>query len=478
MTGHPLHDKALAALDRQDIAAACRWARAFAQAEPDNADAAAVFGFALAQAGDIEGAIAEWQRLVRLQPDNADAWYDLGWALSALDREATAEMAYHHAIKAMPGHRGSLFNLGNMIQRRGNLVWAGQLFQQLTVAHPDFAPGWMNLGRVLKRRGDLAGAERAYREGLRIDPGNVEIRWNLSHVLLIQGRWREGFTEFEARHALPNAPQPPWPTPSWTTVGPLLSASPRRILLWSDQGHGDSLLFLRFAKPLAAAGHHVMVAVQDALSILAARTEGIAEVLPYAQRNPGADIEVGLSSLPNALELNDGAPVWDGPYIKAPTANLPRRWPAAKAVGLVWAGNPTFPGDATRSLPFDSVRPLLDLPGYEWYSLQIGAAAEAARDVPPDRLHSLAPRLASFGHTASAIAALDLVVTSDTAVANLAGAMGKDAIVLLQRPDCDWRWEVDGPSTPWFPTLRLRRQRKSGDWAGLIADICQEMQRS
>ena len=434
---------------------------------PKRADIAYNHGVALRELGQLQQAAAEWRRALALDADSRDAIANLALALDQLGDVAGAIDTYRRLLVQWPDDRDGLYNFANFCQRNDQYDVAAALYARLVAAHPGFAAGWINYGMLQKRRRDWAGAEASYRRAIDADPGAAAAHFNLANLLLQQQRWRDGWAAYEWRLRLPDQPPPHFPQPRWTGDEP----AGTRVLLWGDQGHGDTIQFLRFAGAVAARGHRVFAIVKTELRALAATVEGVAAAYGPEDTLPEADTQIAVASLPQALGIEQAGRLWSGPYIKA-APSLPGVAAGARRVGLVWAGDPRHPNDAHRSARLAELSPLLEVAGIEWHSLQLGTAAEQIEPSPwSGRIIDEAPRLADFAASAALVAGLDMVVTVDTSVAHLAGAMGKPGIVLLPAIDCDWRWLAEGDRTPWYPSLLLARQEKPRSWPDVARKV-------
>jgi Flp pilus assembly protein TadD len=431
--------------------------------------AAALLARTLGDAGRVEEATAAYESALDLSPEDAGLWCDYGELLRGAKREANAERALRRALALDASHPGTLNNLGLLLYEADRLVEAEALL--LRAAAPADAPpqALANLAnlRVAQNRVDeaIALSDRALAAGL----DAPEVHFSRAMTLLVAGRMAEGFAEYEHRFGTRlyagmarQGPGLPW-------QGEPLEGG--RILLWPEQGLGDTLQFARYARLLAARGAQVIIEAQPPLVRL------LAASLPARVVAPGtaveADFHCPMLSLPHRLGTVPPQPQWDGAYLQAPPdgaaaaalAALPR-----PRVGLVWAGNPSHLNDANRSLPFEALAPLLAVPDVHFCALQFGpAAADASRRAAATAWTDLAPLIADFADTAAALASLDLLVTVDTSVAHLAGALGLPAWVMLPFSP-DWRWQLEREDTPWYPSLRLLRQRTPRDWAPVVRD--------
>lgn len=431
-----------------------------------DADNAFARGVAAQIKGDINAAAQEWRRALVLAPEHAPALYNLAVASALMGDEKGAEENYEKLLALHPEHRDALFNLANLKKRQKRDADAENLIRRLTTAHPDFASGWVNLAKIYSDRGDLKNAEPLLRKALKLDPSHVVAHWNLSHVLLRSHSWEEAWKEYEWRLQLPGWLKPPVLAKAWTKNVPA-----RRIFLWNDQGRGDALQFLRYPRLLAEKGHEVWVLVQEDLKTIAATAPGVTGAVGPDDPFPEIDAEAPLLSLPYRLGLPDPRNAGTAPYLSSKKQmSLPHR-SKQLAVGLVWAGNQKFKNDADRSAPLSSLTPLFEIENIDWYSLQCGDAHEQIRENRlSDVIRDLSPGLRDFSDTAAVLEACDIIISVDTAVAHLAGALGRTCYLMLSTKP-DWRFADDETASLWYPTLRPFRQIHAGDWQSVVSDI-------
>jgi len=486
--------------------------RAALALDPGSAAALANLGFALKQAGRLETAIGAYRRALALAPDHPQIHTNLGAALHQAGAAAEAGASYRASILLAPGFPGAYFNLGSLMRDQGELDGASSRFHRalrLEPGHPDLHGGlatleqyrnrldtaipgyrralvlqpgradlYTNLGNGLNQAGASPLAEAAYRRALALAPGQSDARFNLSLLLLLTGRLREGWPGYEARWETGQLAKErrSFPQPLWQG-----EAMPgKTVLLHGEQGFGDTLQFCRYAALAREKGPRIVLEVQPPLLRLLRPLAGCDLVVARGDPLPDFDAHCPLLSLPMILgthSLGDiPAPV---PYIRA-EAQAVVVWAERLAafygegfrVGLAWAGAPRSDSpaqaafDRRRSLPFSALAPILDVPGIRFFSLQKGVLADGLADFMAE--------MSDFADTAALIANLDLVISADTAVAHLAGAMGKP-VWLLNRFDTDWRWLTERSDTPWYPTMRIFRQRLRGDWGGVIEEVAEAL---
>jgi Tfp pilus assembly protein PilF len=443
--------------------------RQAAEIRPDRADIAYNFGTVLRETGRSDQAMAQWRRTLILAPGHRDAMYNLALALSEQGQVAEATPLYAALVVADPGHREARFNLGNLFFRTGDFDRAARTFATLMAQEPDAVRGLVNYGMALKALGRDDEAEASYRRAIAGQPRSVLAHWNLAVLLLSQGRWREGFEEFEWRLGLPGVPRPDWGVPLWRGDEP----PGTRVLVWNDHGCGDAIQFFRYLSGLVERGQRVFVHAQDSLKRLAATMPGVERVVGPSDPRPECGAHVPLLSLPRLLGRTDPQASWPGAYLRAEASLTLVRRPA---IGLTWAGNQAHGNDSHRSLPLAVLTPLLAIDGIQWVNLQVGPAAAQVEPSPwAERM--LSPPLTDFADTAAVIRSLDLVISVDTAVAHLAGALDVPAWVLIPAVATDWRWGKSGETTPWYPSMRLFRQPAADAWTPVIARIAGELSR-
>ncbi|MGM9490518.1 O-linked N-acetylglucosamine transferase family protein [Ideonella sp. YS5] len=434
--------------------------------------------FALYQAGAADDeAIAYAQAALREEPQRPDGWTLLGILFKRAGRLDDAEAAYRHALQLAPAYPDAWNNLGNLRRDREDRDGALAAYREAVRLNPGNAETLHNLGVALEHFGQWDDAHAAFDATVQADPKHVDGHWNRALALLLHGRFREGFKDYEwrfdRRQPEPRlCPQPVWdgtPQPG------------RTLLVWAEQGFGDAMQFLRFlpeVKRRAGAGCRVVVEVLGEMMALVARTPGVEAVSQRGATPVAFDTHVALMSLPHVLALADDALPTLVPYVHADAGACTRwrdrllahGWQRERelAVGWVWAGNPNVKNDAQRSPRFAPFAPWLRLPGLRWFALQKGDGRRdlAAHAPLPAHFIDLDSEIGTFDDTAAVIAELDLVITSDTSVAHLAGAMGKPVFVTLPWHH-DWRWGLQADRSDWYPSARLFRQSVRGDWSGV-----------
>jgi Flp pilus assembly protein TadD len=468
--------------DGQNESAAERIAQAIA-IRPGQATYHSDLGTALRNLGHFAEAETTYRAALRLQPDFAAAHYNLGLLLRSQGRLEEAISCYRAVVRLAPDHIQAHNNMGVALKNLNRFDEAEACFATALRLKPDYTAALSNLGFILMYTGRLAQAEASYREIVRREPQNPEAHTNLAHLLLLAGRLPEGWNEYEWRGralaALGGRPQ--FAQPQWTGA----KISERVLLIHAEQGLGDTLQFCRYV-PLVAARARVVLAIQPPLVSLLRNLEGPERIVATGDPLPPFAYHCPLMSLPRILDTTlDTIPAHTA-YLQADralTSIWAKRLGERKGlrIGITWAGNPRLhlagasATDRRRSVPLEAFAPLADLSGVQWVSLQKDSPAVQASPVPKGmQLLDLMGQVSDFADTAAIIANLDLVISVDTSVVHLAGALGKP-IWLLNRFDTCWRWLLDRDDSPWYPTLRQFRQKAPGEWEGVIERVRQAL---
>lgn len=428
-------------------------------------------------AGRLAEAEASYRRAIALQPGHARAYNNLGGVLHMQGNLEEALAAYRKALELKPDLAQANQNYASIVRDTGVLERAAESYRRQTLANPRDALAFNDLGNTLRELGRHEEALAAYSQALAIDPELAEAHFSRAFVLLLRGEYAEGWREYEWRWRIPafNTPARRFAQPIWDGA-----RAAGTILLHAEQGLGDTLQFARYAPLVAARCASVVLECQPELRSLMADVAGIARVVARGEALPPFDAHAPLMSLPARFGSTlDNLP-WNGPYVRADAQRV-ERWRGALAadaaqlgagrlkVGLVWAGRPQQWDDRKRSISLAAMAPLARAADVLFYSLQVGeAAAQSAAPPPGMRLIDHAVRFTDFSDTAALASLLDLVITIDTSVAHLGGAMGVPTWVLVAHAP-DWRYHLARSDNPWYPTMRLFRQARDGDWSSAIA---------
>jgi tetratricopeptide (TPR) repeat protein len=461
-----------------------------------DADALASFEAALAlDAGHIEAlnnrgsallrinrpaeALASFERLLTIDPRHLEAQVNRANALLDLDRADEAIAAYDAVLAAQPRHAGAHFNRGNALMQDDRLDEAIAAFDRALAIAPGYVKAHNNRGLALRALNRHSEALASYGRALALDKDFAEAHLNAAHAQLTLGDFARGFAGYEWRWKIVTPQRRAFRQPPWLGTP---AVAGKTILLHAEQGLGDTVQFARYAKPLARAGANVLLEVAPPLKPLLSGIDGATRVLAQGEALPPFDLHCPLASLPLAFKTELPSIPAEVPYLAAPAERL-EKWRARMdalprpRMALAWSGNPAHANDRHRSIPLARLEPLWSVEGVSFISVQRELRdADAAALTGGARLIHLGNELADFADTAAVLALADLVVSVDSAVAHLAGALGRPVWILLPFSP-DWRWMLAREDSPWYPTARLFRQPAIGDWDGVIARVRDELLR-
>jgi Flp pilus assembly protein TadD len=458
-----------------DVVQAERLYREILLAHPCNVDALHLLGLIAFQAGRFDAAVDWIRQSLHYKPEFAEAQLDLGRAFLGTGKREEATACLREAVRLKPDLAAAHYHLGLTLWPEGRLEEAEACFRHTLRLAPDWMAAQNPLGFTLALQGRLEEALALFQGILRFNPRHAEAHMNQALVWLLQGRWADAWSEHEWRWQCKQFPPPLHPPPFWDG-SPLAG---RTILLWAEQGMGDTFQFLRYVPLVKERGGTVIVECQKPLVRLLAGCPGVDQLVAQGSRLAGsADVHAPLMSLPGVFGTTPDATPAPVPYIHA-DARLVERWRLELApsrefkIAIVWQGDPSYRRDRQRSIPLACFEPLARLPGVRLFSLQKGYGIEQLRQAAFP-VTDLGPRLdetaGPFMDTAAVLRCVDLVVASDTAVLHLAGALGVRVWAALPYAP-DWRWLLDRDDSPWYPTARLFRQTTPGDWAGVFERI-------
>lgn len=416
-----------------------------------------------------KGNLAEAARLchavVDTQRDHGPGFQMLGALAYRQKRFGLSADFFRQAALLMPGDFKARSNLATALNAQGRYDAAATHFRGVLAAMPELAVAHYNLGNTLQRLHRFDEAAACYRHALALDPEYVDAHWNLALVLLRAGRFDEGWPEYEWRWRRPGTPLEHRGAPAWDG-GPL---DGRTLLLVCEQGLGDTIQFARYLPLVTAQGGPVILRCQPELLRLLSGFPGVTRIVTREEPLPAFDIQSSLMSLPGLFKTEPGTIPNEVPYLPEPDGPVPALPEGGGLkVGLVWGSSPT---DPSRSCPLDKLIALGRVPGVRLFSLQKGShAADLGRTPAASCLEDLSGRIHDMADTAALIRQLDLVVTVDTSVAHLAGALGRPTWILLPHL-ADWRWLTGREDCPWYPTARLFRQAVPEDWDGVITRV-------
>lgn len=425
----------------------------------------------LHRAEQLDQALKHYAKAAALDPGHAMAWNNMGVLLRRQGKRKAAVACYRRAVAIAlddPSHHS---NLGNVLRDLGLTEEAERHSARAVALAPDNAGAHHNYGLILQDLGRHEEAIAEFDKAIQLDPTNVNFRWDRALNLLMAGDLARGFAEYEVRWKLPQNSPPNIAASEWT--GEALDG--KTILLWSEQGFGDTLQFVRYAPLVKALGAgQVVLLAQPALVRLLAGAPGLDSVVTEGAPHPRFDCHAALLSLPRLFGTTLETIPAECPYLKVPAgaeARLRRPDRARLAVGICWAGKPSHKNDLNRSTGIEPFLALMDEPDIAFYSLQKGPrAADLVSTGVAALVEDLSGRIDDFADTARFIQQLDLVITVDTAVAHLAGALGIPVWVAIPAA-IDWRWMRGRSDSPWYPSMRLFRQPRAGDWSAPFAEM-------
>jgi|HubBroStandDraft_1064217.scaffolds.fasta_scaffold00033_16 tetratricopeptide (TPR) repeat protein len=479
---HNLLGAAYLQLGRQ--AEAVRSLEAALALEPDLAEARCTLGVALAALGRADDAIASFRAALACDPDMAQAHFNLAGLFVSRGQVPAAMVHYRELVRLEPGNAMAHHLLGRGLCGEGDIDEGVRHFREAIRLQPGYAEARHNLGMTLAFAGRWEEALAALEETLRVEPRSPQSHYDLCLVLLMLGRFEAGWEELEWRWGIEGTRdlRRPFPQPQWR--GEDLAG--KSLMLHDEQGLGDTLQFCRYAPLVAGRGGKLYFEVNAALVTLLRRSFAGDRIdflprspsFPGIDRLPACDYHSPLMSLPRVFGTRLESIPAEIPYLRCDPEKR-RVWSDRLAflprprVGLVWAGRPGYAQDAVRSIALARFAPLAGISGASFLSLQKGPAAAQLQTPPPGlTIHDFTADLADFDDTAALVDTLDLVISVDTAVAHLAGGLGK-SVWLLNRRIPDWRWLLDREDSPWYPTLRLFRQPRHGDWDSVVARVAE-----
>ncbi len=477
---------------------------------PDYAMAWSNRGNVLKELKQLKAALVSYDRAIAVSPGYPEAWYNRANTLLSMKQHEAAAQSYDRAIALQPGHAEAFYNRGNALLALNRHEAAVQSYEGATAIRPHFAEAWSNRGVALSELNRFEDSLRSYDRAIQINPAYAEAllnrgialhelsrfdeaklsyeraialrpeyaeaHWNTSLLLLTFGEFERGWELYEWRWKNDKFPSKRrnFPRPLWLGRE---SIQGKRILLHGEQGLGDTIQFCRYATLVAELGAQVILEVQPPLCELLRGLEGVSEVVGHGELLPPFDFHTPLLSLPLAFRTGiDTIPAAPA-YLKADPARI-EQWQrrlgekTRPRVGVVWSGGTLHKGDHYRSIPLSTL--MQHLPGgIEYVSLQ-----QEVRDLDREALSGVlhfGSELKDFTDTAALCTLMDLVISVDTSVAHLAGALGRPVHILLPR-HADWRWMLDRGDTPWYPSAILWRQTATGDWARVLDALARELE--
>jgi tetratricopeptide (TPR) repeat protein len=440
---------------------------------PDRADAFYHLGFCLKALNRHEEAAASFQRSLDIDPRQDSAHNELGIALLELNRSDEAVSHFRAALEIRPDFADALNNLGIALKNLGRFDEALLSYDRAIMLKPDYTEAHNNRGNCLDTMRRADEALSSYRKALAVTPDYAAAHWNIAINRLRAGDFKTGWVESEWRWqcAALRLRNREFARPLWLGHEPI---EQKRLLLHSDQGLGDALHFCRYVALVASRGAHVILEIDPPLRELVSSLIGVSSIIATGEALPDYDYHCPLGSLPLAFDTTLDTIPATVPYVsvgnngpdwltRLGAKKLPR-------IGLVWSGNPNHANDQNRSIALETLLPMLDVEA-QFVSLQKDPRPGNATILRTrNDILDLGPELESFSDTAALLRHLDLLISVDTSVAHLAGALGRPAWVLLPYVP-DWRWLLDREDSPWYPSLRLFRQTQTAEWPSVVQRV-------
>jgi len=469
---------ALQELQRPDEAVAA-YHRAL-ELQPNSAESHNNLGAALVKKGQLDDAVAAVRRALELKPDYAGAYYNLGIVLRLQGQFDEAIAAYHRALALKPDDAEVHNDLGVVLAESGQLDAAAASCRRAVELDPDSTKACNNLGHVLTDLGQFDAAFAMFRQALQLTPNFADSTFGEALLRLLRGDFEQGWPLYEVRWEVYRSEKRDFSQPMWDGA----SIAGRRLLIHAEQGLGDSIQFIRYAALADARGAQVVVECSRSVVELFRGVKGVAEAVTKGDPLPPFDLHVPMLSQPLVFQTRRETIPREVPYLFA-NPDRAAIWKdrlggdrSRLRVGLAWAGNPQHRRMRIRDVSFELLRPLWRLEGIDFFSLQIGPAAEKIRQlVDVAAINDHTEHIQTFADTAALMLELDLIISVDTAVAHLAGALGRPVWTLLPFVP-DWRWGLEGDQTPWYPTMRLFRQPSPGDWDSVLRRVADELRRA
>jgi Tfp pilus assembly protein PilF len=490
---------ALAALGQKRNAEAQALLQAAGADLADDPLAMQVWSLAVGELGQRAAALAAQERAARLAPDDAQAQFNYGVLLQQAQDLPAAIARYAQALRLAPDHRGALNNLSDLYRRRGRSAEGYALMARYLGGGGDARGLELRLAKLALDTRRWDEAEHWFSAAAQAQPDDAQIAFEHAMLALLREDWARGWLLYEARlrvHGGPGLAMHTYPRPPWD------GAAPGRVLIHREQGLGDAIMFASAVPDMIAAGVTLHLAQAPSLQRLFAASfpgaqvwssvtmAGVAEqpLQPFLRVCGPLDAQAPICSL-GALRMADGPPLKRA-YLRAPAEEMavwkqrldalapPRA--GVRRIGLCFAARrPTFSADGLtngelKSIPAAALAPLAEVSNVQWISLHDPSTAALFADALGLDCVDLSPWITDFADTAAAIAHLDLVVTVDTAVAHLAGALGAPTWLMLRR-QADWRWGVDRDDAVWYSDMRCFRQKQAGDWAAVLAAVAQAL---
>ena len=425
------------------------------------------------RAGQLDEAAALYREVLHREPNNADALHLMGVVMFEGGNHAAAIDLIQRALAIDPEKPSACNNLASVLFKEGRLDEAGRFCLQAVRISPQFGEAWYNLGNIRQDQGRCDEALECYDRTLATTPDHAQAHWNRALLWLLLGDYDKGWEEYEWRWRNKEllTPVVDYPQPVWD--GSPLEG--KTIFLYAEQGMGDAIQFVRYVPLVQELGGRVILGCDWLIERLFSQIHGVGKIVTPQSAIPSFTCHASLLSLPRIFGTRLETIPAQVPYLR-PDETLSKEWAGRLAdapglkVGVVWRGNPAQKVNPVRSCPAALLEPLARIPGVRVFSLQ----KDPGKEGTPNGFTDIAADLDDFADTAAAVGQLDIVISVCTSVAHLAGALGRPLWVMLAF-NADWRWLHGRDDSPWYPTARLFRQRRRGDWQGVVKRIARDL---
>jgi len=442
--------------------------------KPDYLAAYYNLGIALQASSQLDAAIASYDKAIAIKPDYAEAYLNRGSALNDLKQLDAAVASFERAIAIKPDYAAAYYNRGNSLKELKQLDVAIASYDKAIAIKPDYTEAYFNRGGALQALGHLGAAIASYDNAIALNPDHVEAYLNKSLALLLQGDFEQGWPLFEWRWqsaSVPVSRKRNFAQPLWLGDN---SLEGKTILLHSEQGWGDTIQFCRYARWVADLGANVVLEVEQPIAPLLKGLDGVNDLVEKGKPLPSFDCHCPLMSLPLAFKTRLNTIPRPVRYL-SPTQDKLAYWNRRLGekqkpfVGLVWGGRTTHYNDHNRSIPLNLILPHL-AEGVQYISLKKELLDADRAALQQSSIRHFGDELNDFGDTAALCDLMDVVISVDTSAAHLAGAMGKPTWILLPYV-AEWRWLLGREDSPWYPTAKLYRQTRMGDWDSVLRRV-------
>jgi len=441
----------------------------------DYAEAHSNLGITLKELGQLEAAVKHYKHALTIKPDCAEAHNNLGISFQGLGQLEAAVKHYEQALAFKPNYAEAHINLANVLKELGQLEAAVMYSEKALAINPNFSEAHYNLGNALTELNQLEAAIKRYERALAINPEYAEAKWNLSLSQLVTGSFKAGWLNYESRWQKKDfEPERHYPQPFWdgsSLVG-------QTLFLYPEQGMGDAIQFIRYVKVLSTKTTQIIVECPKSLYRLFSTIPEINVLLTKEDALPDFDFYAPLLSLPGILNTTLKTIPVNIPYLLIADHIVSPIVIQSKVlnIGIVWAGSSAHQNDKNRSINLSFFSAITNIQNTQFYSLQVtDRRTDLYQDDFASQIIDVGKHLGDYAETATIINQLDLIITVDTSVAHLAGAMGKPVWVLLPFAP-DWRWLLDRNDSPWYPSMRLFRQQERGNWTPVFNKVRQALE--